>query len=490
MFGFKVSGLRHGRVLWQDAVSIKPIPPMNPVSVRDYGAWVDGQHNDSAAVGAALATARGTAVQVPPGTCYVTALPEAIVGRFAGEGQILTGDGNRRGRMFARRAAAPSSYGSLDDISTAFNGDLSTVQLAIEHRLDGPATLGQPNTGYLYRHENSAVSLYFQNRSGYNALTDNQGGRTGCSAFNGRVTQEGQGDAVFLSVTGTVFGTKPGSTHFLANPAVLVMDGDLYGFADGTYQEVDEFSHNDAGFDVAVSSTVRNFYRTNNVGAKGAWWVGARYQSNGVKPADAAWQAVGRWNTVLDTTSANLGATQAAATLAPGQRIYLGATNPDPFANPAKIQPGPHHLSYDSAKGQVQVAVNDVPVIQASAQGVEANVLRQVSNWYAESGKIDATDRLAVVTCTGQVSLVLDDAKVDGHEMVIKRLGKGSALVTLTLDGCPGSVITMGGWTHREAFTIAWSTKDETWLLLGCVPPNGALLQVDYGTGLARRPTA
>lgn len=326
------------------------------VNVRDYGAVLDGGADDGPAVAAALVRAAGGTVYLPAGTAAVGTQPDAITGRFSGEGQLRTGDGRRRGRMFARRATEPVRYGSLDDIGTAFDGDLSTVQLAIEHRVDGAATLTQPSTGYVYRHENSAVSIYYQNRSGWNALTANQGGRTGCSAINGRVSQQGQGDAVFLSVAGSVGGTKPGSTHFLANPAVLVMDGDLFGFADGTYQQVDEFSHNDAGFDVAVSSTVRNFYRTSSAGAKGAWWLGTRYQSNGTKAVDAAFQVVGRWNGVVDTCSAIAGPSGAVMTVAAGQRIYLNASNADLYSNPAKVQPGGEWLQADPATGAVQVA--------------------------------------------------------------------------------------------------------------------------------------
>lgn len=333
------------------------------VNVRDYGAVLDGVTDDGPSVAAALVRAAGSTVYLPAGTAAIGMLPDAIAGRLSGEGQLRTGDMHRRGRMFARRATEPVRYGSLDDISTAFDGDVSTVQLAIEHRVDGAATLTQPSTGYTYRHENSAVSVYYQNRSGWNALMGDQGGRTGCSAINGRVSQLGQGDAVFLSVAGTVAGTKSGSTHFLANPAVLVMDGDLFGFADGTYQQVDKFSHNDAGYDLAVSSTVRNFYRTNSTGAKGTWWLGMRYQSLGAKGVDAAFQVVGRWNGVIDTCSAITGSSGAVMTVAAGQRIYLNASNADAHSNPTNIQPGGEWLQADPATGAVQVAAGGVPAL-------------------------------------------------------------------------------------------------------------------------------
>jgi len=345
------------------------------VNARNFGAVLDGGTDDSAAIAAAQAAAGPLPVVLPNGAASIATKPDKMLGRFTGEGQLQTGDGKRRGRMFARRAAEPASYGSQDDISSAFSGDLSTVQLAIEHRIDGAATLTQPATGYVFHPENSAISVYYQNRSGFNALTGDQGGRTGCAAVSGHVTQEGQGDAMMLSITGTVFGTKAGSTHFLANPAVLIMDGSLYAFADGTYQEVDEFGHNDAGFDVAVSSTVRNFYRTNNTGAKGAWWLGTRYQSEGSKPVDAAFQVVGAWNTVLDTCRASLGVNGTALALAAGQRVYLNASNADPFANPAQTQPGTEWLDFDPASNSARVMAGGVAALSVGrVDGADSGV--------------------------------------------------------------------------------------------------------------------
>lgn len=436
------------------------------VNAKDYGAMLDGKADDTAAIQAATAAAAGNPVLLPAGTAATQALPDFMTGRFTGNGQLLTGDGHRRARMFARRATEPVRYGILGDISTAFDGDMSTVQLAIEHRIDGASTLTKPTQGYVFHHENSAISLYYQNKSGYNALSGDQGGRTGCAAISGRVTQEGQGDATMLAVTGTVFGTNPSSTHFLANPAVLVMDGDLFGFADGTYQQVDEFSHNDYGYDLAVSSTVRNFYRTNAKGAKGAWWLGLRYQSFGAQPVDVAFQLVGKWNNVLDTTRASTGPSNAVLTLAAGQRIYLNASNSDNFANPASTQPGSSWLTFNPLTGKVELAVRGAPAIQASADGLDGNFLKPVSNVYNRSGSIAVTDKLAIVEADLFVELVLDSGIVDGHDMIIKRLGFGSVKIRLSLDGDERAEVRLDSPTLKEAVRLIWSEKKRSWLLI------------------------
>lgn len=436
------------------------------INVKDYGAALNGQTDDTSAVQAALAAASGRAVQLPAGTAAITTPPDALSGRFSGEGRLRTGDGFRRGRMFARRATEPARYGVLGDISTAFDGDMSTVQLAIEHRIDGATTLTQPTNGYVFRHENSAVSIYYQNKSGYNSLSGDQGGRTGCAAISGRVTQQGQGDTAFMTVTGTVFGSNPNSTHFLANPAVLVMDGDLFGFADGTYQQVDEFSHNDYGFDLAVSSTIRNFYRTNDKGAKGAWWIATRYQSSGSKAVDAAFQVVGNWKNVLDTCKVATGPSKAVVTLAAGQRIYLAASNSDFFSNPASIQVGGSWLCFNPSTGKIELAVGGAPVIQASSAGIEGNILKPVTNVYKESGSISVNDVIAIIMATKPIEMTLDCGESDGHDMLLKPLGDQSVKITLTLDCETNASIIINNNNSKEASRVIWSEKFQSWLLM------------------------
>jgi hypothetical protein len=95
------------------------------VNVKDYGAALDGQTNDTNAIQAAWAAAGGRAVQLPAGTAAIATPPDALSGRFRGEGQLRTGDGFRRARMFARRSTEPARYGVLGDISTAFNPSYS-----------------------------------------------------------------------------------------------------------------------------------------------------------------------------------------------------------------------------------------------------------------------------------------------------------------------------------------------------------------------------
>lgn len=436
------------------------------INAKDYGATLDGKTDDSQAIRSAQAVAGLNAVSLPIGTASIKALPDTMSGRFNGEGRLRTGDGLPRGRMFARRSTEPTRYSNMGDISTAFDGDFSTVHLAIEHRIDGDSTLTRPSSNYAFHHENSAITVFCQNKSGYNALSNDQGGRTGCAAITGRIVQEGQGDAAILSLGGTVYGTNPGSTHFLANPAVLLMFGDVFGFADGTYQQVDEFSHNDYGFDVAVSSTVRNFYRTNDAGAKGAWWVATRYQSSGTKAVDVAFQILGRWKNVLDTSNMSTGPTKAVATLAAGQRIYLNASNPDFYSNPAAVRVGDVWLTYNPGSGKVEIVVKGAPVIQASAQGIEGNVLTPITNIYKESGPISVSDLVAVIEADQNRHMSIGIGKNDGHTIVIKCIGNGKVYLTGILDNTKDNILELNSQSSMEVLSLLWSSNYNSWLVL------------------------
>lgn len=281
----------------------------------------------------------------------------------------------RRGHLTANRTSAPTTYGSPG----TFTGDLSTVQIAVEHHVQGATTLTQPSTSYVLHQENSAMLISLINESGWNQATNDQvGGRTGVAAqyMNVGTSATAQGDTYGTFINGFVQGTKAGSTHFLANPAVLGMAGQFFSFSDGTYQEVDEFTHDDGGFgstgyDVAVSSTVRNFNRTNNTGAKGAWWLAFRLQTGGTKPVDVALQTVGLWNNVIDTTPTISGASKAVWTQAAGQRTYLNATAfQDGFSNPAKVAVGTTYTHYNPATSAYEVVVGGGLALSVYSTGV------------------------------------------------------------------------------------------------------------------------
>lgn len=240
--------------------------------------------------------------------------------------------------FFALIDSAPSSFGVHTSVVTAFNGDLSRLQLPIEHRITGATSLGQPATGYLYRPEAAAVYLYSYNESGHNQSTSSNVGRTGATAIRVAVYQNGQGDHFPFNASGFLVSTKAGSTKFLANPAIGIINGDIGLGVDGGYLNALEFVLNDNGFDGAGIGAALRLNRTNATGAKSAIWTGVRVQSEGSASVDNILAATGRFLVGVDLsmTGLDLGANAAAVSLKSGQRIYFnnaatasGATDAD-----------------------------------------------------------------------------------------------------------------------------------------------------------------
>lgn len=272
----------------------------------------------------AVADAAGVELYNPANVTSTRANGAAVVANQWGPGRVTTADGNKRGKWFSNITAAPSTLGNHDSIETAFNGDLSHSIFQIEHRITGATTLGQPTTGYTYTPEAYPFYGVLYNSSGYNHSTTGNGGRTGAAFSRVNVKQYGQGDAVAYNATCLVASQKAGATHFLAQPAGVLFNGDMDAGADYVYLNPRELALYDNGYDVACIGDVINMERTNVTGGQSCWWGGYRVQSNGSQPIDNVLSLVGKARVGLDLamSTTDFGTNKAAISLKAGQRIY------------------------------------------------------------------------------------------------------------------------------------------------------------------------
>lgn len=216
-------------------------------------------------------------------------------------------------------SSAPSPQGSEENIETAFSGDMSRVR-ALSLSVSGKATLGLPVSGYRYTPETCGHYVYAVNKSGHNESTASADGRTAHCVYRTVVVNEGQGDAVAYNALAVARGERPGATHFLANPAAVLFNGDAIADSDGVYLNPFELHLHDMGYAVAGAGAVLSCDRTSAVDSKGQGWWGVRVDSIGSAAIDAGVAMSGLIGRCIDTTSA---VSVCALVASPGQRVFF-----------------------------------------------------------------------------------------------------------------------------------------------------------------------
>ena len=412
--GVTAGGYPGGGYLYAPGATVRNVKGklQESVSLKDFGAVGNGVANDTVAVQNAELN---RPIYAPAGTYLTTiATPLNLAGTQYGYGQIKTADNNKSAPNFSIATSVPTSFGNTDDLSTAFNGDLSRCQRPVGQLISGVATLGQPTTGYSYTPELTPYYTVLENSSGWNQSTSGNVGRTAATVYRTLVKQYGQGDAMCYNGSVFVLGAKAGATSFLANPAGALFTGEVIAGSNGIFCNPAEWNCTDDGYDVSGIGLVNTFNRDNNTGALNTVWIGYRAQSIGSKPVDSFLSAAGLFNNGLDLVKADFGANQSAVSLKASQRIYFnntatptGGSGIDWVTN----NYGGEYLAYSSSAGQTQFFG------QSTVQFAVARAASAV-NYVTASGAIASA--MPSLTATGS------DTNID-----IKLNAKGTGVVDL-----------------------------------------------------------
>ena len=344
------------------------------VSLADFGTAGDGSTNDS--TGILAADALTVAKFIPQGSDVYVGTSVAstdLDGPYWGFGnsQIRDSAGNKRAPWFSAVKAAPASNGSENSIETAFGGDLSKTQIVMEHRITGSATLGQPTSGYSYSQGAYPRYGWLYNSSGYNHSTTTNDGRTAAVFERLHIYQAGNGDAFAYNVSAFVNSTKSGSTVFLANPAVGVINADLTAGIAGAYLNAGEFVLSDGGFDAAGIGWVVNLDRDINTGAKSAWWAGYRVQSIGSVDVDTAFSAIGGFKYGLDLSQSTPSA--GAIALKADQKILGNATADSSSLGRYPNAAGDDYFTFSSSLNAWNFVVDNASALQIYTNQASVN---------------------------------------------------------------------------------------------------------------------
>lgn len=365
-------------------------------SAQSFGAVGDGVTNDTGAITAAnITAAAGTPVWMQAGNYLTTIVPTLLDGRFWGSGQIIDVDSFKRGPWFSAIKAAPTSREPFN-ITEWFTGDISHVQIAMEHRVTGVNTLGSAAPGfYDFVTEASAIGALYYNDSGQMSATVSAD-RTAASFMNLHVTQAGKGDVVGLTIGGVLTSPNP-NADVLLGPNLNLLNGGITTSVDGCVLIVSEFRVDDGGFDIGATGHTVVLARTNATGAKNAYWYAFRGQSVGSQPVDALFSGFGPTRIGIDlsglTTQAAGTWVNAAITLSGDDRIYLNAT---PGAPPLiASNTGSIFLTYDSGSGNIAFVHTGVSILQLNA------VNAGITGGLVVSGAVAATTITASGTLQG-----------------------------------------------------------------------------------------
>ena len=229
-----------------------------------------------------------------------------------------------------------------DTIYFAIIVDVDTIQLAttaanagagtqIDITLDGTGNNSLHATKFTYREEIIPVFAHLRVGSGVGhntAKTVDGPGRTASVIFRARVDHNGQGGGVCYNAEAFVNSTRAGATHFLANPAISLFNGNMVGGSNGAFLNCTEFriigSAGGTDFDLSAIGVVYNMIRNNDTGALEAGWDGIRIQSKGTKALDRGFMISGKSNIGIDTSRMTTG--DAAFAMLTGQRIYMDSS--------------------------------------------------------------------------------------------------------------------------------------------------------------------
>jgi hypothetical protein len=410
---------------------------INPLTDPRFGSAVgDGITDDTSAVTAAESDAP---YFVPAGTYSTTKGQGTLRGRWWGDGTILDSAGNKRGRWFSAIAAAPSSFGTHTSILTAFNGDTSKVQMLVEHRITGAATLGQPTSGYSYTPEAYPHYTYVYNEAGHNNSTSGNTGRTIACGYHTRIVNNGNGDMAAYNAKATVSGTKAGATSFLANPAVSVLNGDLTTTVAGAYLNCLEFALDDNGFDCAGIGLVFNMARSVTTGALGEAWNGVRIQSSATgQDIDSGYFVSGPMRYGIDLVHGTF--SSGAIAIKADDKIYLNATA-DP--NTLKRYPasaGNSYIDYNSASSIIRIVSGGTASLQVKSDlvtfAVDANAASGKVYKVANTQVVGARDTgWSAMTGSTNKATVYDTSTVTTAQLAGRVMALQAALTTHGLIG-------------------------------------------------------
>lgn len=298
-------------------------------SIKSFGADPSNTAAENSAALALVEAADADVFYVPEGTYQTDATPYQLTAkRFVGPGKLeMSGFAQAPMRSFITSAQPAASTSRLEMFD-----ELGPKQHRASYSFVGsganPGTLPTSYTNYV---EWCADVHVHDFTAGFNTdAADHSLGRSGAFARKVFLYHGGGGDLVADSYYLEVYSSRSGATHFLANPAVAIHNGNIGVSAatgDGAYLQGSEYLFSDrADAAVAAIDRVRNFARVNTGTTLEQVWGCDRIQVSD-SAIDFVTSIAGNVKRGWDVTPATFDSDKAAINLKAADRIYLNASS-------------------------------------------------------------------------------------------------------------------------------------------------------------------
>ena len=260
----------------------------------------------------------------------------------------------------------------------------SNSSMRLKLSITGSDTAGTPAAGYTNAIDLTADYSCIINESGHNESLSSNEGRTGIMAKRVKLVHGGQGDLIAYNASIRVNGaSKEGVTHWLSNPAGVLINGTIIGETDGCYLNPRELyltdKPNEIAYNVACVGDVINMDRNHISESKinggiGQIWAAYRAQSVGSARVDSILSATGLFFRGVDLSMPALDfESKAAITIKANDRIYLNATAAEVDdatvfirSNWRSTDVGETYIEYDTNTLRAKIVVGGVESLQVS----------------------------------------------------------------------------------------------------------------------------
>lgn len=190
------------------------------------------------------------------------------------------------------------------------------------------------------------------------------------------LVNRGAGDSyVHFAIIQDGYTPLAGQTTIGTTTTVGYAGGELLASQPGGTLNMFNWQYLDNGNDIAVLGNVEQYNRTNNTGARNAFWIGDLQQSIGTVPSDAAYEINGLWNVGLDTVTATFtpsGGTykNVAINMAPNQKIVFDSASVATDLPPLWGRTiGTSYIYFNSTDSAIEIVAGGANVVKFSGTG-------------------------------------------------------------------------------------------------------------------------